>query len=161
MINEYLWLKEVDSCLLRCSIFNLDNAYQKYFKENKGLPKFRSKTRSRQSYHTNNITSNYKGKTYNSIELDLNKKIIKLSKLKEVVIKGYHHLKQINGKIINATVYKEVNKYYVSVCIEEYITPPIVISKTIIGIDLEIKKSKYKKVGMSKMSEWKWARYKC
>ena len=106
MINEYLWLKEVDSCLLRCSIFNLDNAYQKYFKENNGLPKFRSKTRSRQSYHTNNITSNYKGKTYNSIELDLNKKIIKLSKLKEVDIKGYHHLKQINGKIIPLDIRK-------------------------------------------------------
>ena len=139
LINEYIWLKEVDSCLLRTSIFNLDNAYQKYFKETKGLPKFKSKTRSRQSYRTNNITRSYKGKTYNSIELDLNKKIIKLPKLKEVSIKGYRNLKQINGKIINATIYKEVNRYYVSICVEEYIIPPIVIPKTIIGIDLGIK----------------------
>ena len=139
LIDKYLWLKEVDSCLLRCSIFNLDNAYQKYFKEKKGLPKFKSKTRSRQSYRTNNITSNYKGKTYNSIELDLNKKIIKLPKLKEVAIKGYRNLKQIKGKIINATVYKEVNKYYVSVCVEEYINQPIITPNTIIGLDLGIK----------------------
>ena len=139
LIDKYLWLKEVDSCLLRCSIFNLDNAYQKYFKEKKGLPKFKSKTRSRQSYRTNNITSNYKGKTYNSIELDLNKKIIKLPKLKEVAIKGYRDLKQIKGKIINATVYKEANKYYVSVCVEEYINQPIITPNTIIGLDLGIK----------------------
>ena len=66
-------------------------------------------------------------------------KIIKLPKLKEVAIKGYRNLKQINGKIINATIHKEVNKYYVSICVEEYITPPIVIPKTIIGIDLGIK----------------------
>ena len=107
--------------------------------EKKGLPKFKSKARSRQNYRTNNLTSNYNGKTSNSIELDLNKKIIKLPKLREVAIKGYRNLKQINGKIINATIYKEANKYYVSVCVEEYITPPIVIPKTIIGIDLGIK----------------------
>ena len=33
LINEYIWLKEVDSCLLHTSIFDLDNAYQKHFKE--------------------------------------------------------------------------------------------------------------------------------
>ena len=66
-------------------------------------------------------------------------KIIKLPKLKEVAIKGYRNLKQINGKIINATIHKEVNKYYVSICVEEYIISPIVIPKTIIGIDLGIK----------------------
>ena len=30
------FLKEVDSCILRNSIFNLDNAYQKFYKEHKG-----------------------------------------------------------------------------------------------------------------------------
>ena len=43
LTKEYNWLKEVDSCLLRTSIFDLENAYQKHFKENKGLPKFKSK----------------------------------------------------------------------------------------------------------------------
>ena len=30
---NYPFLKEVDSMSLRCSLFNLDNAYQKFFKE--------------------------------------------------------------------------------------------------------------------------------
>ena len=139
LTEEYNWLKEVDSCLLRTSIFDLEDAYQKYFKENKGLPKFKSKVKSRKSYRTNNITSTYKGKTYNSIELNLNKRLIKLPKLKEVEIKGYRNINKINGRIINATIYKEANKYYVSVCVEEYKDVTKVIPKTIIGLDLGIK----------------------
>ena len=140
LIEQYNWLKEVDSCLLRTSIFDLDNAYQKSFKEKKGYPRFKSKVKSRKSYRTNNITSTYKGKTYNSIEIDLDKKIIKLPKLKKIEIKGYRKLNKINGRIINATIYKEVNKYYVSVCVEEYKETLKVVPKTIIGLDLGIKK---------------------
>ena len=139
LIKKYDWLKEVDSCLLRTSIFDLENAYQKYFKENKGLPKFKSKVRNKKSYRTNNITSTYKDKIYNSIELDLNERIIKLPKLKNVEIKGYRNLNKINWRIINATIEKQVNKYYVSVCVEEYKEISKVIPKTIIGLDLGIK----------------------
>ena len=28
---EYVWLKEVDSCALRCAIFNLEDAYKNFF----------------------------------------------------------------------------------------------------------------------------------
>ena len=28
--RENVWLKEVDSCLFRCSIFDLENGYQRY-----------------------------------------------------------------------------------------------------------------------------------
>ena len=105
-----IWLKEVDSCLLRTSILRYNNNLG-------GKPKFKSKTKSRQSYRTNNIRSSYKGKDYNSIELDLENRLIKLPKLKYVIIRGYRNIKSINGRIINATVYKDAGKYYVSVCI--------------------------------------------
>lgn len=137
--KENSWLKEVDSCLLRTSIFDLDNAYQKMYKEEKSFPNFKSKNRSRNSYRTNNITSMYKGKQYESIKLDLEKRIIKLPKLKEVKIKGYRNLKKINGRIINATIYKEANKYYVSICVEEEIIIPTLIPTSIIGIDVGIR----------------------
>jgi len=75
--KEKVWLTEVDSCLLRSSIFDLENAYEKMYKEKKGFPKFKSKNRSRNSYRTNNITSMYKGKQYESIKLDLERRIIK------------------------------------------------------------------------------------
>ena len=33
---DYPFLKEVDSCSLRCALFNLDNAYQSFFKKGGG-----------------------------------------------------------------------------------------------------------------------------
>ena len=80
--KEKEWLKEVNSCLLRCSIFNLEDALKRHNNGNAEYPKFKSKTKSRSSYRTNNITRVYKGKIYNSIEINLKDNIIKLPKLK-------------------------------------------------------------------------------
>ena len=137
--KEKEWLKEVDSCLLRCSIFNLEDAINNYNKGNAEYPKFKSKTKSRSSYRTNNITSVYKGKTYNSIELDLKNDVIKLPKLKEIRIRGYRNLSSIDGRIINATIYKEANNYYVSVCVEEYKEIKEVPIRRVVGIDVGVK----------------------
>ena len=133
------WLEEVDSCLLRCSIFNLEDSFKRYSKGLSEYPKYKSKYKSRQSYRTNNITNVYKGKIYNSIKLDLEKGIIILPKLKEIKIRGYRNIKEIKGRVINATVYKEAGKYYVSLCIEEELLIPNTIPSKIIGIDLGIK----------------------
>jgi len=139
LIKENNWLSKVDSCLLRCSIFNLEDSFKRYKNKLSSYPKFKSKIKSILSYRTNNITSTYKGKTYNSISIDLNKRIIKLPKLKEVKIRGYRNIKEINGRIINATIKRQANKYYVSICVEELITIPKIIPTKIIGIDLGIK----------------------
>ena len=139
LTKENNWLKEVDGCLLRTSIFDLDNAYQKQRKERKGILKFKNKYQSRQSYRTNNIINHYKEKTYESIKLDLEKRTITLPKLKEIKIKGYRNLKRINGRIISATIYKEADKYYVSLCLEEEVITPLFIPASIVGIDVGIK----------------------
>lgn len=135
---EYPFLKEVDSLLLRTSIFDLENAYKMFFKSDFGYPKFKKKG-VHDSYKTNNIVSTYKGKIYNSIRLDLNNRIIILPKLKEVKIRGYRNLKIINGRIKSAVIRRESTKYYVSVLVEEDIIVPIIKPKNIIGIDLGIK----------------------
>ena len=137
--RENVWLKEVDSCLLRCSIFDLENSYQRYKNKLGDKPKFKSKNKSRQSYRTNNIGSVYKVREYNSINIDLDKIIIKLPKLKDVIIRGYRNLCSIKGRIINATIYKEAGKYYVSVCVENFVTIPYIVPTKIVGIDLGIK----------------------
>ena len=139
LIEEKTWLKEVDSCLLRTSIFNLEDSFKRYKNKISEYPKFKSKIKTRPSYKTNNITSTYKGKIYNSISIDLENKIIKLPKLKEVKIRGYRNIKEIKGRIINATIYKEAGKYYVSICVEELLIIPNIIPRRIIGIDLGIK----------------------
>lgn len=41
--KELMWLKEVDKWSLQNSLKNLDSAYQKFFKEHSGFPKFKSK----------------------------------------------------------------------------------------------------------------------
>ena len=41
-------------------------------------------------------------------------KIIKLPKLKEIKIRGYRKLERTDDRIINATIYKESDKYYVN-----------------------------------------------
>ena len=135
--KEYPFLKEVDSCALRNSLFNLEDAYKRFYKGS-GYPKFKAKG-VHESYKTNNIKSSYKGNNYNSIKLDLKNKTITLPKLKEVKIRGYRNKQIILGEVKSAVVKKDAGKYYVSVLIEEKLIKPAFVPKSIIGIDLGIK----------------------
>ena len=136
--KERPFLKEVDSMALRTSLFDLDNAYNKFFKEKIGYPNYKKKY-GKNSYRTNLITSTYKGKINENIKLDLKNKTITLPKLKKVKIRGYRNLEKINGKIINATISREANKYYVSVCVSEEVEVPEFTPTSIVGIALGIK----------------------
>ena len=136
--SEYEWLKEVDSCALRTSLFDLDDAYTRFFKNFGSHPKFKSK-HSRNSYRTNCIRSSYKGKDYSNIKVDLEKRTIQLPKLGEIKIRGYRNLRKLPGRIINATVSREGNRYYVSVCVQENIDIPEFKLRNIVGIDLGVK----------------------
>lgn len=137
---EYPYLKEVDSCSLRCSLFNLDDAFKRYYKKQGSYPKFKSKYNSRRCYRTNCISSSYKDKTYQSIEVNLKKDIIKLPKLKDVKIREYRDLEYLPGRIINATIEQaSTGKYYVSVIVEENDIYTKLMPRKIIGIDLGIK----------------------
>ena len=137
---ERPYLKEVDFCSLRCSLFNLDDAFKRWYKGQEEYPKFKGKYNTKRSYRTNCISSTYKDKTYQSIEVDLKRHIIKLPKLKEVSIKGYRDLEYLPGRIINATIEQASTlKYYVSVLVEEDDVYTKLKPRKTIGIDLGIK----------------------
>ena len=137
--KTHKYLKEVDSCALRCSIFDLEDGFNNFFAKRSGYPNFKSKF-NRNSYRTSCIRSTYKGKEYSNIELDLLSRFIKLPKLSKVKIRGYRNKKKIEGKIVNATIIKETtNKYYVSVLMEEELLVNKVRPTTIVGIDLGLK----------------------
>lgn len=137
---DAVFLQEIDSIVIRKSLFNLDNAYKKLFNKTGGYPKFKSKY-NRNSYNTTAVYNNYKDKEYCNIELDLTNRQIKLPKLNWVKIRGYRNIDNINGKIKNATISREPNgKYYVSVLYEMYDKVPEINHRTIVGIDLGIKK---------------------
>ena len=135
--REKEWLREIDSCALQACVYNLDDAFQKFFKGN-GYPKFRAKG-VHESFRTNNTLNTYKDKKYESIRIDFNKRIITLPKLKEVKFRGYRTTKEIVGKIKSATISKDGNKYFVSILVEVPFTKYSINPTSIVGLDLGIK----------------------
>ena len=129
---EYEWLKEVDKFALDNAVTNLDSAYQKFFREHKGFPKFKSKKNNHKSYKTN---CNYSGRP--TIEVDFDNLKIKLPKLKWIKTRGVRRFK---GKIKSATISQTPSgKYYCSVLVEQEDYKPLVETGCNVGIDLGIK----------------------
>ena len=130
--SELEWLKEVDSTALQSSLRDLDSAYQKFFKEHTGYPKFKSKKMYHYSYKSKNTGYN---KGYSTIQYC--NKYIKLPKLGMVKTKN----KLVpQGRILNATVSQEPSgKYYVSLCCTDVDIQPLKNTGNSIGIDLGIK----------------------
>lgn len=126
--KEYEWLKEVDKWSLTNSIYNIDSAYQKFFKEHTSYPKFKSKKNSKKSYKTNFANGN--------IDVSFENNKIKLPKLKWV--KANVH-REFVGKIKSATISQNPSgKYFVSILVEtEHI--PMESTGAMIGVDLGIK----------------------
>ena len=135
--REKEWLREIDSCALQACVYNLDDAFQKFFRGN-GYPKFRSKG-VHDSFRTNNTLNTYKNKKYETIRVDFNKRVITLPKLKEVKFRGYRTTKEIVGKIKSATISKDGNKYFVSILVEVPFTKYSINPTSIVGLDLGIK----------------------
>ena len=131
------WLREIDSCALQACVYNLDDAFQKFFKGN-DYPRFRAKG-VHESFRTNNTLNTYKNKKYESIRIDLKKRIITLPKLKEVKFRGFRTTKEIVGKIKSATISKDANKYFVSVLVEVPFIKYSLKPTSIVGLDLGIK----------------------
>lgn len=132
--NEFLWLKEVDKFALENSIFDLDSAYQNFFRRVKqggdkfGFPKFKSKKNHYYSYKTNF--------TNNNIKVDFQNNKVQLPKLKWIKAKLHREFK---GKILFATISKVPSgKYYVSFNVEAD-HEELPQNNNAIGMDLGIK----------------------
>ena len=126
--KEYAWLKEVDKFALTNAIYNMDSAYQKFFKEHAGYPKFKSKHDNHKSYTTNFTNGN--------ITADFETGNIKFPKLRTVKAKLH---REFTGKIKSATVSQVPSgKYYVSILVETG-HEEIPHTKQNIGLDLGIK----------------------
>ena len=126
--NEYEWLREVDKFALTNAIYNMDSAYQKFFKEHSGFPKFKSKRNNKKSYSTNF--------NKNNIEVLFENSKVKLPKLKWVKAKIH---REFIGKIKSATISQVPSgKYFVSILVETECAP-MESTGHMIGIDLGIK----------------------
>lgn len=126
--ENYNWLKDVDKYSLENSIYNMNSAYQKFFKEYTGYPKFKSKKDNKKSYKTNFANNN--------IEVSFENNKIKLPKLRWVKAKIH---RGFSGKIKSAIISQVPSgKYFVSILVEtEHI--PMESTGNVVGIDLGIK----------------------
>ena len=120
--KEFEWLKEVDSLALSRVERNLHQAYQSFFKQGTGFPKFKKKG-VRDSYTTNNQKGTV-AVTGNSVKLP------KIGHIKAVIDRP------IVGLIKSATISKTAtDKYYVSLLVET-VVEPLPKTNSNIGIDL-------------------------
>jgi putative transposase len=124
--EHYPFLKEVDSISLQKSVENLADSYQRYYKKQNKAPKYKSKKNKVQSYITKQTNGNI-------AVLD---KHIKLPKLGLV---RFAKSRQVEGRIINATIRRNPSgKYFVSILAEvEVAQLPKTNSST--GVDLGLK----------------------
>ncbi|MDE5415092.1 IS200/IS605 family element RNA-guided endonuclease TnpB [Alkalihalobacterium chitinilyticum] len=123
---HYPFLKEVDSISLQKSVENLADSYQRYYKKQNKAPKFKSKKNKVQSYTTKQTNGN----------IAVQDKYIKLPKLGLV---RFAKSREVDGRIINATIRRNPSgKYFVSILAEtEVIQLPKTNSST--GVDLGLK----------------------
>lgn len=124
--REIEWLREPDKDSLQKSLKDLDNAYQKFFKEHTGFPKFKSKRNRHKSYRTSCTNNNisYEGRH------------IKLPKLGFVKTRDKQTPK---GRILNATISQEPNgHYYCSLCCTDIKVSQYQMANRNVGIDLGI-----------------------
>ena len=126
--KEYEWLKEVDKFALTNSVYNMDSAYQKFFKEHAGYPKFKSKKNNRKSYSTNS--------TNNNIEVDFDNNKIKLPKLKWIKAKVH---RQFVGTIKSATISQTPSGKYFVYILADCENFQMKSTGAMVGIDLGIK----------------------
>lgn len=120
------WLYEVNSQSLQNSLFNLDKAFTKFFRDKKGFPKFKSKKNNRQSFQIPQHTK---------VDFDSNR--ISVPKIKNIKAKIS---RKFDGKIKTSTISKTPTcKFFISILVE---TPDSIKSKPsikedrTIGIDL-------------------------
>lgn len=124
--KEFVWLKEPDSTSLQSTLKDLDFAYQKFFKEKKGYPKFKSKKNPVQSYTSK----------CNNSSIRIVDNIIKLPKLGLV---KFAKSREVDGQIISATIRRNPSgKYFVSVLADIEIQQLPFVNQSV-GVDLGIK----------------------
>ena len=128
--QETSFLKEVNSLSLQAAIRNLDSAYQRFFKEKKGFPKFKSKRNARQSFQIVQNTN-----------VDFDEKKVYIPKFKEGIKCRFHRF--FDGKIKTSTISKtSTGRYYISITVqfdEDNPSKKPIDENKAVGIDLGIK----------------------
>lgn len=125
--EETRWLSEINSQSLQSSLIHLDSAYQRFFREKKGFPKFKSK-HNKQSFEIPQ-------KVY------INKDSVDIPKFKEPIKTLFH--RPLVGKLKTCWIKRsKTGKYFISILTDDGKELPVKPSPRFsesIGIDVGIK----------------------
>ena len=125
--QAYPWLHEADSTSLQAMVQQVDAAYQKFFKQKKGYPRFKSKHQSEQAYTTKNVR--------NTIRIEGSR--VRLPKIGFV---RFIQSRSIQGHILHATVRRMPSgKWFVSLLVEVEAPDPLEANENWVGVDVGLK----------------------
>jgi putative transposase len=136
--NDYVWLKEHNTKVLKQSIINLEQAYKNFFKQHKGFPKFKSKHDEQKVRFPQEAVAS---KTFNEEKslINLTKRIKDLKFECSDRDKNYLYKNKKGIKSVTITKTKS-GKFYATILIDgdllRIVNEP---TNTVIGIDLGIK----------------------
>lgn len=135
--NQFDWLKEHNTKVLKQSIINLEQAYKNFFKQHKGFPKFKSKRDVQSVRFPKEAVSS---KTFNEETSRLNlTKTIKNLKFK-CSDRDKQYLYKNKELIKSVTITKtKTNKFFATILIDGELLRTVDSSNNVIGIDLGIK----------------------
>ena len=136
--EQYPWLKEQNTKVMKCAIRQMDDAYQKFFKQHNGYPKFKSKKDKQSALFPRDALS--KLNTFESKSITL---IKSLKNLKFRCSELYHsRLKKYKDNIRSATLSKpKSGNYFLSILVDIPEAECVKFKKTNkqVGIDLGVK----------------------
>ena len=134
--NEYIpknqnmkWIKDVSSKSTKQSIMNADKAFRSFFNKTKGFPKFKKKK--------NQDVKAYFPKN-NKTDWTVERHRVKIPTIGWVRLKEFGYI-PTNSIVKRGTVSKKVDRYYVSILVEECSKDIQKSTNEGIGIDLGIK----------------------
>ncbi len=129
VLDNYKWINDCGSKARKKAICNAETAYQRFFNGTSKFPKFKKKNKqSVKLYFPKNNKTDWK----------IERHRINIPTLKWIQLKEFGYI-PTNAKVINGTVSKQADRYYVSVVCEVEETANHKPMSESIGIDLGIK----------------------
>jgi putative transposase len=126
--SDFPWMREVSKCAPQEALRNLDAAYQGFFRRVKagqkpGFPKFKKKGVSRDSCRFTGT-------------IEVMHRKIQIPKLGRLRTK--ETTEQFEGRILNATLSRDADRWFVSLAVEVDIPEPKPVVGPVVGVDLGI-----------------------
>ena len=134
--NNYIWLREQNSKVLKQSVIDMLSAYKNFFEKHKGYPKYKSKHDNKQSCRFE-IGTISRRNVYTDFKISLaNIKNVKFRCSKKYA----DYLQKNKERIKSATLTKlPCDEYYLSILIDGDLLRNVNPSQNTVGIDLGIK----------------------